>query len=283
LTARNKGVVSATACKRTSEATDGPNNQPRATGRRATKHKQSFGGSLLWVCFKSKQARKQASKQASKQAKEGKQTQLNLPARRQDTSGADKGDNTTTARSPMKRMRRLLLIGMSCLLLVLPAAHPFALQQQPPSARLVRPVVCTASRSRHPLPMSQGDAEIGASSFTPDEVARMEALIRDLSLEADDATRRESVAQVLGQKLLEAPNGLESSPDRFRRLFELRLTHVGDQVRAQALADAEVRTNEADGDTQASAPEGTAKQLWALVDIMIQSKIIFKQTLGTSE
>eukprot|EP00977_Amphora_coffeiformis_P004944 scaffold1055_cov165-Amphora_coffeaeformis.AAC.18 len=101
------------------------------------------------------------------------------------------------------------------------------------------------------------------------EITKMDDLILSLSMERDDAQRRDKVAQVLGEKLLQ-PNGLGSS-DRFAQLFDERLTAVGENVRTQATAQAEA------GGENGRPSEDTGKQLWALVDMMVQSKIIFKK------
>ena len=108
-----------------------------------------------------------------------------------------------------------------------------------------------------------------ADDFSGDEISKMDDLIVSLSIERDDAKRRDNVAQVLGEKLLQ-PNGYGSS-DRFARLFEERLSTVGDDVRSKAAAEAEA------GGENGQPSEDKGKQLWALVDILIQSKIIFKQ------
>ena len=103
-----------------------------------------------------------------------------------------------------------------------------------------------------------------SASFSEQEVATMDDLILSLSLEQEDSLRRDKVAQVLGAKLLE-PNGLGSS-DRFVQLFEDRLTCIGNDVRDKAAKETD----------QGPSSEAVGKQLWALVDMMIQSKVIFK-------
>lgn len=107
-------------------------------------------------------------------------------------------------------------------------------------------------------------------NFSDDEISKMDDLIKKLSGERDDVERRDKVAQVLGEKLLQ-PDGHGSS-DRFARLFEERLNAVGDDVRTKAAAEAEAAGE------NGQPSEEMGKQLWALVDMMVQSKIFFKQT-----
>ena len=107
------------------------------------------------------------------------------------------------------------------------------------------------------------------NGFSDVEISKMDDLILSLSMERDDAQRRDKVAQVLGEKILQ-PNGLGSS-DRFAQLFDERLNTVGNNVRTKAAAEAEK------GGENGRPSEDMGKQLWALVDMMVQSKIIFKK------
>jgi len=108
------------------------------------------------------------------------------------------------------------------------------------------------------------------NNFSDVEISKMNDLIIDLSMERDDTQRRNMVAQVSGEKLLQ-PYGLGSS-DRFVQLFDEQLNKVGNDIRTQAAADAEQG-----GDRNERPSEEMGKQLWALVDMMVQSKIIFRQ------
>lgn len=103
----------------------------------------------------------------------------------------------------------------------------------------------------------------------------MDDLILSLSLIVQDAERRDKVAQMLGEKLLE-PNGLGSS-DRFVALFDERLNTIGNEIRTKAATQAEAQKEEG---APASSESSSGKQLWALIDMMVQSKIIFKQARG---
>ena len=139
----------------------------------------------------------------------------------------------------------------------------------------------------------------------------MDELIQFLSLISEDQARRDKVSQVLRNKLQEQQqqlvaqqsndgsaslNGASSSSDDFVKLFEERLRMIGDNVRLQAAAaatttessspttDKSKTDNEEQEQSASSSPpppseeaQALGKQLWALVDIMVQSKIIFKQ------
>lgn len=129
------------------------------------------------------------------------------------------------------------------------------------------------SRPRRHCPWQAADGNDNGSAFSEEEVQKMDDLILSLSLETQDDQRRDRVAQALGAKILE-PNGLGSS-ERFMRLFEERLTIMGNAVRDKAASQAQ---DDQQGVMVPGQPsEAVGKQLWALVDIMIQSKVIFKQ------
>lgn len=143
-----------------------------------------------------------------------------------------------------------------------------------PHQQLVTTATTTSAKWRTTATTTPLQASADSDEFTEQEVAKMDDLITSLSLLVEDQERRDKVAQVLGEKLLE-PNGLRSS-DRFVALFDDRLTSMGNVIREKAAAEAEA--NNRDGQEGSGKPsEASGKQLWALIDMMVQSKIIFKQ------
>jgi hypothetical protein len=180
----------------------------------------------------------------------------------------------------------LLLLLLGCLQVV--EVQPFALHA-PSTSRLgpqqqqTQQNKCPVLRlpSRLPVASNTNNDKDDADVSPEEQVQRMEELILSLSLVADDAPRRDKVAQVLAAQL-DQPNVDSSKIDRFIRLFEQRLTLMGEQVQTEARAAAAQRTAAEGEETVASEEENTrAKQLWALVDIMVQSKVIFKKQQQT--
>lgn len=128
--------------------------------------------------------------------------------------------------------------------------------------------------------------------YTDDEAEDMEKLIVSLSLEPTDQSRRDRLASLFAEELAK-PNG---APKKFTDLFASTLNIVGDRI--QHLAAEKVSQNQAttsssdtdDSDTEqtkdeknsmkglGSMPEG--RQLWALVDMMVQSKTLVHTQSG---
>jgi len=137
--------------------------------------------------------------------------------------------------------------------------------------------------------MSTGDVD-----FSSQEVKDMEELIVSLSKEPTDEARRSRVASIFEERLA-GPNG---DPERFSNLFNQVLMIVGDRVKmtAQRQAiemEAAQKDEESENDSKANqeeeSPESSSglnvktaeqKQLWALVDMMVQSKTIVKTKNG---
>ena len=83
----------------------------------------------------------------------------------------------------------------------------------------------------------------------------MEALISKLSSTSDDTDRREQLSSLLHEGMMEDTS--------FASRFETSLMQRGEMVQTQARQDV-------------SNEEGK-KELWALVDMMVQSKVIIKK------
>ena len=123
------------------------------------------------------------------------------------------------------------------------------------------------------------------------EVQEMDDLIISLSLEPTDESRRERLEKIFEQELAK-PNG---APKHFSDVFGHALVIVGDRVKLEAqeyaaklAAESEedqAETTEPDSpddqETGASPePFAQQRQLWALVDMLIQSKTIIKRASG---
>ncbi|CAB9508907.1 expressed unknown protein [Seminavis robusta] len=130
-----------------------------------------------------------------------------------------------------------------------------------------------------------------SSDFKQEEISEMEDLILSLSQEPTDESRRGRL-QTMFDKELAKPNG---APQHFADLFDCTLVMVGDRVKTEAQQVAEKLQEEAeaakgdgdDDDEEAKPPElpesfkKQQQQVWALVDMMIQSKTIVKKATGT--
>mmetsp|Transcript_17498 Transcript_17498/g.22993 ORF Transcript_17498/g.22993 Transcript_17498/m.22993 type:complete len:210 (-) Transcript_17498:905-1534(-) len=116
------------------------------------------------------------------------------------------------------------------------------------------------------------------------ELKEMETLIINLSLEPTDESRRERLASLFAEELAK-PNGF---PKQFTDAFGTALETVGTQVQAIAAEKAmEKEKNKKQNDDEEDSSEqgkiGTApedRQLWALVDMMVQSKTLVKKASG---
>lgn len=138
----------------------------------------------------------------------------------------------------------------------------------------------------------------GSDARSNEDLQEMRELILSLSQEPTDQDRRQRMEQVF-QETLTRPNG---GPKQFSDLFGEVLAKVGEEVQTEAkekfwkeqekLAETTIETkapndDEATDDTAAAAETETERvktpdelQLWALVDMMVQSRTIVKKANG---
>jgi hypothetical protein len=117
------------------------------------------------------------------------------------------------------------------------------------------------------------------------EVENMNSLITALSLESDDTSRRQHLATLFEEELA------KPDPTRFTDLFDKVLVTTGDRVQGEARKNAlenpklaesdddDQEAKESDGDLM-MGKSAEEKQLWALVDMMVQSKTLVKRAFG---
>ena len=128
-------------------------------------------------------------------------------------------------------------------------------------------------------------------NFSEEELQKMDDLIISLSLEPTDESRRERLQSIFDEELAK-PNG---APQHFSDLFSHMLVIVGDRVKLEAQEYAAQLTvkaekEKAEADAEESDDEGKKekdgiafagqRQLWGLVDMLIQSKTIIKRASG---
>ena len=128
--------------------------------------------------------------------------------------------------------------------------------------------------------------------FTSDEIEDMNQLILSLSKESDDAIRREKLDDILDKELSEDESLSNTkfgtdTPPKFAKLFQYSLDTVGQEIQtaARILAEQQIKEVEQESldglETDIGEDRGEVKkrvkskeelQLWALIDMMVQSK-----------
>ena len=202
-------------------------------------------------------------------------------------------------------MLSILLLAIA--LLSLPT-HGFV-NSSPRSARITKPV--NSNTNAHPAFVGVSTAAAAALDATageedatsiPTTSDGMKDLIIDLSKESTDDVRRSRLQSIIVQGLD------EGDADSFSQLFQQSLEAVGNEVQAEARELAMKRYEEKDAaetineaavasatnnggdspirvETVNETSEGKIKspletQLWALVDMMVQSKTMIKKAKG---
>mmetsp|Transcript_29240 Transcript_29240/g.83068 ORF Transcript_29240/g.83068 Transcript_29240/m.83068 type:complete len:207 (+) Transcript_29240:139-759(+) len=160
----------------------------------------------------------------------------------------------------------------------------------------------TTTRNNRQLQFLYASSTTNGEEFSETETEEMRDLILSLSKEPTDHDRRTRVRDVFHEALAR-PNGM---PARFTALFDKVLTEVGEQVQNEAKkrffedqAAALVVEQQESSSSSSPTDESTVKveeeedlvpqermkspdefQLWALVDMMVQSKTIVKKESG---
>jgi hypothetical protein len=124
---------------------------------------------------------------------------------------------------------------------------------------------------------------LAAGDESGDELTQMKELILSLSRETDDAVRRKQVAAIFARELDGTAVG--DKPPHFTAVFSTALERVGTEVQERAREKAEKEqqehgANPGDEDGLSAGPrQKTAEelQLWALVDMMVQSKMLVRK------
>ena len=120
----------------------------------------------------------------------------------------------------------------------------------------------------------------GSSSLLKShEIQDMEDFVLSLSLDSDDQSRRHTFATLLNEKLQTDDYG-----ESFIKLFDNALIVVGDRIRQQATELSTSNRHEDVNDTDilptfplpSQQKTNLEQQLWACVDLMVQSKTLIK-------
>ena len=152
--------------------------------------------------------------------------------------------------------------------------------------------------SASPPPPTNNDTP----DFSKDEIEDMNQLIMTLSKEFNDDTPREKLAEILDKELTnDTSDNSDESADintevpRFAQLFQISLDYVGEEVQAAAREVAAQQQQEQENlsllyDKADDGEEGERVmrvksqeelQLWALIDMMVQSKTRVKLHMGS--
>ena len=129
------------------------------------------------------------------------------------------------------------------------------------------------------------------------EMAQMEELVLSLCKEADDALRRQRVESFFAKELSAAGTSIGDHPPRFANLFQVALERVGSSVQERARKQA-IQEQEAQQAREENSPAAVGSsdavyapreksaeelQLWACVDIMVQSKMLVRRAIVAPE
>jgi hypothetical protein len=126
--------------------------------------------------------------------------------------------------------------------------------------------------------------------YTDEEIQEMRQMILSLSLERTDDSRRSRLENIFSE-FFQRASGM---PDRFATLFDRIVIKIGDEVQTEAKKrfyeaqaatamiaqeDGKISSDEESDLTDEGKREKTPEelQLWALVDMMVQSKTLAKK------
>mmetsp|Transcript_24834 Transcript_24834/g.36746 ORF Transcript_24834/g.36746 Transcript_24834/m.36746 type:complete len:170 (+) Transcript_24834:109-618(+) len=129
--------------------------------------------------------------------------------------------------------------------------------------------------------------KVGDLEFSTEEVNDMEQLIVSLSMERTDESRRKKVEELFHEEFSK-PN---EEQNRFAALFDAVLMVAGERVQSDARRRALEKSFEKESPTRGEPAkeeerkgfmDGTneERQLWAMVDLMVQTKTIVKKARG---
>ena len=105
-------------------------------------------------------------------------------------------------------------------------------------------------------------------------------MILTLSLESDDEKRRSRLSSLLEEKLKQSDD-VDSA--KFAHLWDTNIIQIGGEVQNEARAEAASKPTATNGDVISDREKSQKeKQLWAMVDMMIQSKSIIKKIMNES-
>jgi len=115
--------------------------------------------------------------------------------------------------------------------------------------------------------------------YNEESDVEIEEIILALSKEQDDDARRERLKKMFDEKIQSDKNQAAQFSSKFNQV----LIAVGDRMKLQAVSEAQhAKQNDRDSEEQQQKADrsDTELQLWALVDMMVQSKTIIKKALG---
>jgi hypothetical protein len=193
----------------------------------------------------------------------------------------------------------VLLLGVSsvCSFASIPhdvvVAPPSIIRQTQKTKKCFFRYIAMSSASGDDDVVHSGDNHNAPTEFTRAEINQMETLIDSLSREADDGIRRKRLADMLDVELAADASNAES----FTKLFQLSLDNIGERVQATArelaiekqqqeelqladVYDAGNAGNPIEDDVVVRREKSEEElQLWALIDMMVQSKTRIKSSI----
>ena len=140
----------------------------------------------------------------------------------------------------------------------------------------------------HPILLSSSSSSLHLNSddiieYTNEDVTNMRELIFSLSKEETDEDRRLRLTKLFKSERRGNGNGIDNDNDesaslfvQFAKLFDETITTIGGEMQSTA------KKNELEaGDEYDKTSD--ERQLWALVDMMVQSKVLYKNLLIAKE
>jgi len=135
------------------------------------------------------------------------------------------------------------------------------------------------SRKTLSLPTKKSSQLQAASGDEPtsDEVKAVRKTILSVSEEGDDEKRRSNLSSLINQKISE-------DDQQFLQIWDKAIIQLGEELQAEArvkITETQATQTEGSSDASDEAKEGEKSkeelQLWALIDMMIQSKTLIKK------
>jgi hypothetical protein len=150
--------------------------------------------------------------------------------------------------------------------------HPRLASSSSSLRALVQPPVCRVAFRDRDIAVSALEGGGKDASSGEEEFAAMKEMILSLSRETDDAERRGRVASMFSRELAGVGEG--DQPPRFAEVFSRALETVGTEV--QEKARERQQSAEQHEDTTDRPKTAEEQQLWALIDMMVQSRVLVR-------
>lgn len=124
-------------------------------------------------------------------------------------------------------------------------------------------------------PMLFGTSRDNHENIEQSEIEEMRTLILTMSKEQNDEKRRKDLSDLMTKKVEESR--IDEEAKRFLELWDQTLIIVGGEVQEEARLKAMKNPPQENEDKNPKEKSDDELQLWALVDMMVQSKTMVKK------